>query len=217
MTSGPSGGGLPANAYGNRWVPYLFEAAVRLVWLPGGIGRLREQTLDALDLEPGMRVLELGCGTGGVTQRLLRRGAVVTAVDRSKYMLQHARRRAPGATFIETDVLDLETGGRYDRVLLAFMIHELDSGSRVKVLSLSRELLDANGLVGILEWDAPPLGLVRTAWIGFVRLLEPPSALEIAHGVLNDELRRAELVPLKKVSLAAGRAQVLVARAAERP
>ncbi|MBI1915267.1 MAG: class I SAM-dependent methyltransferase [Planctomycetes bacterium] len=43
-----------------------------------------------------MRVLELGCGTGGITRLLLERGVAVTAVDGSERMLARARRRAPG-------------------------------------------------------------------------------------------------------------------------
>ena len=42
-------------------------------------------------LEPGMRVLELGCGTGYFTRELARSGADVIAVDVSPELLEIAK------------------------------------------------------------------------------------------------------------------------------
>lgn len=47
----------------------------------------------------GGLVVELGCGTGALTARLLARGHRVLGVDLSPAMLALARRRAPGAVF----------------------------------------------------------------------------------------------------------------------
>jgi malonyl-CoA O-methyltransferase len=48
-------------------------------------------------------VLELGCGTGRLTEKLVAAGAEVTAVDFSAGMLARARKRA-AATFVEHDL-----------------------------------------------------------------------------------------------------------------
>src|SRR5947209_6665818 len=85
-----------------RLDPLIFDLGAPLVFLPlGGIDAVREQTLDVLDIRPGSKVLELGCGTGALTAKLVRRGASVTAVDLSESMLRRARRRPPssGAIF----------------------------------------------------------------------------------------------------------------------
>lgn len=55
-------------------------------------------------LPPRARVLDLCCGTGEITARLLRAGFRVTGVDRSRAMLAYARQRAPGARFLEADM-----------------------------------------------------------------------------------------------------------------
>lgn len=53
-----------------------------------------EQLLDALKLRPADRVVELGCGPGGLTRRLLRRlgpGGVVVGVDSAPGLLDQAK------------------------------------------------------------------------------------------------------------------------------
>jgi ubiquinone/menaquinone biosynthesis C-methylase UbiE len=50
--------------------------------------------LDLLDAAPGERIIDIGCGTGAASQRLLRRATcTVTCVDRSQTMLYRAERR----------------------------------------------------------------------------------------------------------------------------
>ena len=59
-----------------------------------------ERLLDLLDLRPADRVVELGCGPGGLTRRLLRRlgpHGVVVGVDASPGLLDQARAAVSGA------------------------------------------------------------------------------------------------------------------------
>ena len=105
--------------YQSRLVPYAFDAVVSIAYLPTRIGTLRERVIDLLDLDSKSRVLEFGCGTGGVTRRLLARGASVTAVDRAPTMLAHARRRNPAATFLEADVTTFDSADGFDRIAAA--------------------------------------------------------------------------------------------------
>ena len=58
-----------------------------------------ERLLDLLDLRPADRVVELGCGPGGLTRRILRRlgpAGVVVGVDGSPGLLDQARAASPG-------------------------------------------------------------------------------------------------------------------------
>ena len=48
----------------------------------------------------GTSVLDVGCGTGLVSSELAERHCVVTGVDISPGMLEHARLKVPGATFV---------------------------------------------------------------------------------------------------------------------
>jgi len=49
--------------------------------------------------EPGARVVEIGCGSGGLTAALAAAGYRVIGVDISRAMIRRARRRAPTAAY----------------------------------------------------------------------------------------------------------------------
>lgn len=78
------------------------------------------QTLDALGPQP-KRLLELACGTGRITDRLLKAGHWVTAVDQSEAMLQEAQKELGnhGAKLklIAADMLDFTTTEKFDAII----------------------------------------------------------------------------------------------------
>ena len=57
----------------------------------------RRAILDALDLQPGDRLLDAGCGGGLLLRDSAGTGAVLTGLDHSEEMVRLARERAPGA------------------------------------------------------------------------------------------------------------------------
>jgi 2-polyprenyl-3-methyl-5-hydroxy-6-metoxy-1,4-benzoquinol methylase len=77
----------------------------------------------ALDLRPGMRVLDVGCGTGVLATRLVEGhpDLEITAVDASAAMLKRARQRRAwpaGVHFLDGDVNEiLSSSGQYDRIV----------------------------------------------------------------------------------------------------
>jgi SAM-dependent methyltransferase len=64
------------------------------------------------------RILELGCGTGRVTEVLVRHGQV-TAVDLLIELVQRGRRRAPGARFVVADLRRFAFTSHFDLIVLA--------------------------------------------------------------------------------------------------
>ena len=114
MTETRQGSGIT-----DRVNAFVYDFGAPAVFFPlGGINALREKTLDALDIRPQSSVLELGCGTGALSEKLIARGAVVTAVDRSEAMLRRARRRAPSAKFLRGDILNFQCEQKFDRALI---------------------------------------------------------------------------------------------------
>ena len=68
--------------------------------------------MDALQLQPGQRVLDVGCGPGRHAYALVDRGLIVHGIDISGRFIELATDGAPaGATFERLDARDL----RYDR------------------------------------------------------------------------------------------------------
>jgi SAM-dependent methyltransferase len=97
----PAHGPLVGTAYGNG--PAVADLLTRL-----------------LGLEPGQRVLDLGCGDGSLARALAGRGGRVTGLDSSTVFLARARAgNAEGAEFVTGDMRALpgEWAGRFDRVV----------------------------------------------------------------------------------------------------
>ena len=108
----------------------------------------------------GAETLEIGCGTGAVTQRLVERGARVTALDQSPEMLAQARARLalqlphspiPGLqpqwlerTACEIDALPERA---FDVVVLSLCLSEMSRDERRFVLRAARERVRPGGRV----------------------------------------------------------------------
>ena len=71
--------------------------------------------VEALGLEPGMRVLDVGCGPGRHALALARRGVVVHGIDISQRFVDLAREAGvEGATFERLDARELPFDGEFD-------------------------------------------------------------------------------------------------------
>jgi SAM-dependent methyltransferase len=86
---------------------------------------IHDRVVDALALEPGARVLDVACGTGGVALRAARTGADVVGIDISADQLAKARRAAAEECleirFDEGDCQELQYGdAEFDAVASAF-------------------------------------------------------------------------------------------------
>lgn len=85
--------------------------------------------IGAARLGPGVRCLELGCGTGEFTSRLLASGCTLTGVDISEASVARCRERVGGRA--EVVVGNIETGdgleGReFDAVVGVSVLHHVD-------------------------------------------------------------------------------------------
>lgn len=197
----------------DRLAPF-YDLMSRSLLAPfGGDRRFRTAVIDAWDIQPGHRVLELGCGTGLMTRLLLDRGAQVTAVDRSAPMLARARTRAPEATFITSDVVTFQPTATYDRVILSYILHELDTPARATALALARRALAADGRVGVVDFDDSARQPVRTLIDLYLRVAEPPSARAWAKTGFASEIGAAGLALDRSAPVGWGTARVGLARA----
>jgi SAM-dependent methyltransferase len=82
----------------------------------------------ALGAGPLGPVLEIGCAEGHFTEKLTRRSSRVLAVDISAVALARARKRAPGAAFVEADLLTWDPGAAapFDAVTIGDVLYYLD-------------------------------------------------------------------------------------------
>jgi 2-polyprenyl-3-methyl-5-hydroxy-6-metoxy-1,4-benzoquinol methylase len=111
-----------------------------------------------LEVAPGARVLDVGCGIGRWSCRLAARGARVTGVDLSPTMIAQAQRRAAAAgvaaqcRFLAQDLAALELAGRFDLILgVTVLQHILEPAAlRASVARLGAHLR-ADGTLILLE------------------------------------------------------------------
>ncbi|MGH0029625.1 MAG: corrinoid protein-associated methyltransferase CpaM [Myxococcota bacterium] len=142
-----------------RWLeatPDRYDAGMRAITL-GRVDALHEAVARAAAPRPGGDVLEIGCGTGAVTQRLLARGARVVALDQSPEMLEQARRRVAAAEsagaaapqWLERTAAEVDALPRagFDAVVLCLCLSEMSAGERGFVLARARERLRPGGHV----------------------------------------------------------------------
>src|SRR5436190_5101285 len=67
-------------------------------------GALYEGVLEALRLEPGMRLLDAGCGSGVFAEIAAKAGAKVSGLDAAPALIERARQRVPEADFTVGDL-----------------------------------------------------------------------------------------------------------------
>jgi SAM-dependent methyltransferase len=92
---------------------HLGSAYLRYSFTKGTVQEI-DFLVAALDLQPGMRVLDVGCGPGRHAHELARRGFVVHGIDISQTFVDLANTDAPtGATFERLDARELATDPRF--------------------------------------------------------------------------------------------------------
>jgi len=82
---------------------------------------LAERLVDALDPQPGERILDLGCGDGFLTRRIAESGATVVGVDSSPQMVAAAKEQGIDARCLSADSLPFDQ--EFDAVFSNAALH----------------------------------------------------------------------------------------------
>lgn len=113
-------------------------------------------------ITPGLRVLELGCGTGDLLAAV--KPAHGVGVDLSGEMIARARSRHPDLHFIEADAHDFTLDGTFDVIILSDLVNDLwdvqQVLERLRPLCHPRTRLMLNTYSKLWEW---PLGVAQRA------------------------------------------------------
>src|SRR5882724_1016627 len=99
------------------WNPAHYDRAGAFV------PRLASDLIDLLAPQPGERVLDLGCGTGDLTQQLADAGARPFGLDASSDMVSAARRKHPNLSFEVGDGQELRFDREFDAVFSNAALH----------------------------------------------------------------------------------------------
>ena len=139
------------------------QAMNRAIWSAGKWDRVADyvaetgpKLLDAVGIEEGMRVLDIGTGSGGsVAIPAAARGADVVGSDISSVHFDAARARAQAAgvevEWVEADALDLPfDDGSFDRVLSTF--GHMFAPDHAQAASEMARVVKPDGVVGFCCW-----------------------------------------------------------------
>ena len=144
-------------AFGHQWLLPLYDPVAK--WL--GLEAAHRQLLDQADIQPGHRVLEIGCGTGNlaILAKRLHPKAHIIGIDPDPKALARTRQKAERKNL----AMQLDRGfsddlpypeHSFDRVLSAMMFHHLLSlDEKVQTLREARRVLTADGSLHLLDFE----------------------------------------------------------------
>ena len=154
--------------------PARYDVGVRALTL-GKVDQIRDSLAEAAVQSHGARVLEIGCGTGALTEKLIARGAHVTAVDQNPEMVERARARladsSPDAvTFVERTASEIDSFPErsFDAVVGSLSLSEMSERERAFVLNCAQRVLRPGGVIAIAD-EVRPRGFINSALQAVVR------------------------------------------------
>jgi putative AdoMet-dependent methyltransferase len=138
-----------------RWSETYDRSVLDESGVHDGYGRVLGTVVHAAGAQPGQPVLELGIGTGNLSQRFLALGCEVWGLDFSPAMLAQARAKVPQVKLIQANLLTpedwpAELDRRFDRIVSTYVFHEFGLETKVGLLDrLARRHLAPGGRIVI--------------------------------------------------------------------
>jgi ubiquinone/menaquinone biosynthesis C-methylase UbiE len=162
---------IPALSF--RWLTPLYDPLLKWV--------MREETfkrklVQQANIQPKMKVLDLGCGTGTLTLMLKRRypEAEVTGMDGDPQVLDIARDKTHGTSIQWDEGLASSLpypDSVFDRVVTSLVIHHLVTDDKRRAFKEIHRVLKPHGELHVLDFGAPHSSITRFM-ITYMRRLE---------------------------------------------
>ena len=108
----------------NHWTSALYESKHSFVWRYGA------DCLELLSPQPSDRILDLGCGTGQLTQEIAALCAIAIGIDKSPTMVEQARKNYPNLRFEVADATNFHFEESFDAVFSNATLHWIKEPER---------------------------------------------------------------------------------------
>lgn len=158
----------------------------------------QDRVLAELQVTPDCRVLEVGCGWGGLAQRIAERGARVTGLTLSPAQLAHARERLARAGLGERAAFELQdyrdTTGVFDRIVSIEMLEAVGRAYWPSYFRMLRERLADDGRVvlQVITLDEARYETYRDQ-VDFIQRYVFPGGMLPTHAIMREQIAAAGL------------------------
>ena len=113
------------NSNVQQWNANLYDTKHKFV------SSLATETVELLSPKVGERILDIGCGTGHLTQEIANCGAEVLGVDSAETMILQARQNYLDLQFAVMDAINLEFTEEFDAVFSNAVLHWIKQPEKV--------------------------------------------------------------------------------------
>jgi demethylmenaquinone methyltransferase/2-methoxy-6-polyprenyl-1,4-benzoquinol methylase len=122
------------------------------------------------DVRPGMRALDLACGTGDIAFAIASRGAHAVGLDITHRMLQIARAKGDGVRFVTGDMLALPfPDQRFDLVTTGYGLRNVPD--LAAAIAETRRVLKPGGVFLSLDFNRPASPLMRGLYLSYLTIV----------------------------------------------
>jgi SAM-dependent methyltransferase len=131
------------------------------------------KVLEQINITENTMLLDAGCGSGLFTALAARTGAQVTGIDAASGLLDIARERNPGVTFLEEDLEALPFADNTFDVVTGFNSFQY-AGNFENALNEAKRVLKPGGKLIAVIWDKPEMSDGTEILKAISTLLPPP-------------------------------------------
>jgi ubiquinone/menaquinone biosynthesis C-methylase UbiE len=171
------------------WMVFVEHAPERYDWAvkvmtAGRLDRIKDQIAEMI--EPGQQVLDIGCGTGTLAVRCMRRGARVTGLDSAAFMLEQAQKHAAkeglseSLTVVKDSVTQIHKHfpeASFDVVTATMSLGEFPREYLLYILGDCRHVLRPGGRLIVADETWPTHAVARMAYRVVMTLFWVPQFL----------------------------------------
>jgi cyclopropane-fatty-acyl-phospholipid synthase len=158
----------------------------------------QDKILDTLALHSGARVLEIGCGWGGLAERILQRGCDVTGVTLSPSQLAYADKRLAEGGHAASGDLRLQdyrdVTGTYDRIVSIEMMEAVGAAYWPSYFKMIKERLASDGqaVLQVITLDESRYATYRDQ-VDFIQRYIFPGGMLPTPTIMRDQVAAAGL------------------------
>ena len=136
--------------------------------LTGGLVHVwRKTATAALNIHPGMRVLDVAAGTGTSAAAYAAAGAQVVALDFSEGMLAKGRQRYPDIEFVQADATDMPCeDNSFDAATISYGLRNIEDPQAA--LTEMLRVVKPGGQLLVCEFSTPHQPFFRKVYRGFL-------------------------------------------------